>query len=204
MAIANSFKGKVNVGSGHMFSVLDSESVPEFTKENMAAVISWLDETMKEDNRIGALKGGFRASVATESLNDQDDLGFYIINELTKETATASFSLFDFNAATLAEQYPTASYEEVTVEGKTWGLGAVGGLANNNSVAHVLVFMHHDADKGDTVYVMKGKNTNGFDVQFAGDGVQPFALNMNLEAMDDKGHFMFPINCAKGHTWSHV
>lgn len=199
---------KIAYGSGKVFTkdfvkadfpaVADGKAI---TDEEMAALIAFVKGIVtNEDLRIGALKDGYQFNIETEKITDQDDLGEFKIDDITKETGTVQFKIFNFNAETISKQYPTAQYYKDSKTG--FGVGTVGGLAHLDNTAKVIVFLHNDKMHGDTITIAVGKNTSGFEMIYKQDSVTPFSVNFECEPVDDAGHVMIILDAPKDYKWN--
>lgn len=198
---------KTYYGSGRFYTDdYDSATFPapadpkNITKAEKDALVKFIAERLNEDYQIGYLKGGYQFSVKTDTLSDKSDLGEMKIDVITQETATVAISLFNANAKTIADQYPTAKYSEV--EG--FGITTVGGVGSINETEKVLIFKHDDNKHGDTVVLAMGKNTSGFDAVWKQDSVTPFPVNYAVQPFDDEGNFVIMIDCPAGTKWDEL
>ncbi len=198
---------KTYYGSGKVYSAdYDASTFPKvkdlrkITSEEATAVISFITGVMTEDNQIGYLKDGYEVKVETSNLSDKSDLGEMKVDTITDEKGTSNFKLFNANGETIAKQYPTAKHSKDTESGFEFTF--VGGLDSSDETVHVVVFKHDDKKYGDTVVVVIGKNTSGFDAVWKQDSVTPFACSYALEPFYDSGEFLLICDCKAGHVWT--
>lgn len=198
---------KTYYGSGRVYSAdYDASTFPKvadtkaITPEEAAAIIKFISGIMVEDNQIGYLKDGYKVKVETSNLSDKSDLGEMKIDVISDEKGTSNFKLFNANGETIAKQYPTAKHSKDTTSG--FGFTFVGGLGNMDETVHVVAFKHDDKKYGDTVVVVIGKNTSGFDAVWKQDNVTPFACAYALEPFYDSGEFMLMVDAKAGHVWT--
>lgn len=197
---------KTFYGSGRVYSAAYIESEfpkivdPEKpTQEEIEAVCAYIKKYLKEEYQIGYLKGGYQFNVTTNTLSDKSDLGEMKIDVISEETATVQFGLFNANAKTIADQYPTAryGYNEET----EFGIATIGGLGQIDETPHVLIFKHDDNAHGDTLVIAVGINTSGFDAIWKQDSVTPFNVNYAVQPYNDIGNFAMIIDAKKGYDW---
>ena len=186
---------KTLYGSGKIystdFSASEFPTVADFKNLSNAeatAILTYCKSVCVPENRIGLLKGGYQFSLATESLSDQDDLGELKVDVIKKETGTVNFKLFNVDGKTIASQYPTATYSEVTGVGS---LAAIGGLGHIDETTHVIIFHRIDKAKGDTYAIAAGKNISGLTVGFNPDSVTPLDVSIACEPLNDAGNLVW-------------
>ena len=175
-------------GSGTVYEMelTDQITIPT-TKE---AIKTFVETNCTAANQIGYLKNGFQFELTTENLEDQSDLGEMKVSLITKENATASFALFNANGETISRLYPTAK--------TTAGVTVIGGLANATQAEHVIIFVgaNKNADSEQTVAIMVGKNTSGFNINFNPDSVEPFACQYTITPYNTDGNLYVTADIA--------
>lgn len=199
---------KTYYGSGRFYTDdYDGATFPapadpkNITADEKEALVQFIAERLNENYQIGYLKNGYQFSVKAETLSDKSDLGEMKIDVITDETATVAISLFNANAKTIAEQYPTA-YNSETEDG--FSITTIGGVGDINETEKVLIFKHDDNKHGDTVVIAIGKNTSGFDAVWKQDSVTPFTVNYAVEPYNAKGNFAMFIDCPPGVKWDEL
>lgn len=209
---ANLKNQRVFKGSGDIYAVKydgtlefpELETDPTTKKvtvsaENETAIFTALKTIRTEDNRLGALKDGFKYSDQLEVLEDQDDLGYITVQEVTKETAANEFKLFNANGETIQKVHPTASTGEGTQGLKVTKMG---GLTNKNDDEYYVMFVHQDTQNGDIVLLTRGKNLSGLDINFAGSEVSPLQCKYNAQPLDDTGTLIYIFELPKKFDWA--
>lgn len=199
-------------GSGDIYAVRydGTLTVPKFeidaktkevtvTAENETAVHTFLRTVRTEDNRLGALKGGFKYTENLELLEDQDDMGYLKVSEVSKETAVNEFGIFNVNGEAIAKMHPLASTG--TADGGT-RVTAIGGLTNKNDDEYWLMFVHQDTQNGDIVLLTRGKNVSGLEIAFSGDSVSPMQCKYNAQPLDEGGTLIYIFELPKGFKWA--
>lgn len=173
--------------------------VVTISDENETAIFTALAAIRKEENRLGALKNGFKYNESLEVLEDQDDMGYIKVSEITKETATNEFGLFNVNGETISRMHPLASTGEST---KGMRVTAMGGLANKNDDEYFLMFVHPDTQNGDIVLLTRGKNISGLELAFDGSNVSPVNCKYNAQALDGSGTLIYIFELPKKFNWT--
>ena len=204
---------RVFKGSGDMFSLRYDGTLdfPELeidpttktvviTDENETAIFAGLKKIRgdSEENRLGALKGGYKYTESLELLEDQDDLGYIKVSEIVKETAVNEFKLFNANGETISKMHPLAS---TGVSKNNMRVTAVGGLNNKNDDEHYLMFVHKDTANGDIVLLTRGKNVSGLEAAFDGSNVTPLSCKYNAQPLDSKGTLIYIFELPKKFDW---
>lgn len=168
------------LGSGHLH-------VDEISEEELAAAaanwVSFLNDFVKEQSHlIGRVKGGASIEYSTEKTEDQDDLGYVVIEEVTKEKVTLKSGVMTWNGETLATLCATA---RVTIDEKT-GIVTVkiGGLGNQNNKRYIICFEHHSHLLRVAII---GKNNEGFTFSFEQDKATVIDALFRAEALDSEG-----------------
>ena len=193
-------KKKTFYGSGKVYGVkLSNITYPILSK---AAILANLASWMVEENQMGYVKGGFKFSISTETLDDQSDLGEMRVNLITKEKGTANFALFNANAETVAKWYPTGSVDTIADTHGTVEVAEVGGIQNMDDSMFIIIFHHQDTNNGDTIAVSVGKNMQGFDAEWTPDKVTPFACQFECQPYDNTGKLYMQVDTPVGYPWS--
>ncbi len=158
------------LGSGHLhFQKFDT--LPETYDEFFNS----------EENLLGRIKGGASVEYTTEKYEDQDDLGYVVIEEITKEKVVLKSGLMTWNGDTLAKLCSTA---RVSTDEKGITTVKIGGLGNQNSDRYLLGFEHKDKKLR---VIIVGRNTEGFTFSFKQDSVTVIDAQFRAEALDDEG-----------------
>lgn len=166
------------LGSGHLH-VDEIDELPE-TEEALETFIN--EFFSKESNLLGRIKGGASVEYTTEKIEDQDDLGFVVIEEVTKEKVTLKSGVMTWNGETLATLCSTA---RVTTNETTKVVTVkIGGLANQNNKRYVIGFEHHS-------HLLRvliiGKNNEGFTFSFEQDKATVIDALFRAAALDNEG-----------------
>lgn len=208
---------RVFKGSGDMYTLKydssDSSAVKfpelEIDPKTKTVVISDDNETAifaalkaiygdGEENRLGALKGGYKYTENLELLEDQDDLGYITVSEIVKETAVNEFALFNANGETIKKMHPLAS-SGTSKSGMR--VTPIGGLNNKNDDEHYLMFVHKDTMNGDIVLLTRGKNVSGLEIAFDASNVSPLNCKYNAQSLDSKGTLIYIFELPKNFDW---
>lgn len=136
----------------------------------------------KENNLLGRVKGGASVEYTTEKTEDQDDLGYVVIEEITKEKVTLKSGVMTWNGETLKTICSTAR----TSTDETTGVTTVkiGGLGNQNNKRYIIGFEHHSHKLRVAIV---GKNNEGFTFSFEQDKATVIDALFRAEALDDTG-----------------
>ena len=172
--------------------------VVTITDENETAIFTALAAIRKEINRLGALKNGFKYNESLEVLEDQDDMGYIKVSEITKETAVNEFGLFNANGETISKMHPLAS---TGTSKNGMHVTAMGGLANKNDDEYFLMFVHPDTQNGDIVLLTRGKNVSGLELAFDGSNVSPVNCKYNAQSLDGSGTLIYIFELPKKFNW---
>ena len=187
-------------GSGKVYGKkLTAVSYPIFTKDNILAKLA---ELMVPENLMGYVKNGFTYSLETESLDDQSDLGEMKVNIITKEKGKCTFALFNANAETIANWYPTGVTDDVTSADGTVRVAQVGGIGNMDDCQFIIAFHHQDKANGDSIAVCVGKNMKGFDAAWTPGQVTPFACEFEAQPYTKKGRIYMQVDTPVGYPWT--
>jgi len=193
-------KKKTFYGSGKLYGVkLSTITYPILSEDTILAnLANW----MVEANQMGYVKGGFKFSIKTETLDDQSDLGEMRVNLITKETGTCNFALFNANSETVAKWYPTGRTNTVATEHGNVDIAKVGGIENMDDSLFIIIFHHQDTTNGDTIAVSVGKNMQGFDAEWTPEKVTPFACQFECQPYDDSGSLYMQADTPVGYPWA--
>ncbi|MCM1023818.1 MAG: hypothetical protein NC395_07140 [Prevotella sp.] len=167
------------LGSGHLHvGEADLDALPKTSAE-------WLtylnDFCKKEDNLLGRIKGGASVEYTTEKTEDEDDLGYVVIEEITKEKVTLKSGMMTWNGETLETLCATAR-KETDENGIT--TVKIGGLGNRNDKAYIICFEHHSHKLRVAIV---GKNNEGFTFSFEQDKATVIDVLFRAQAMDSEG-----------------
>lgn len=168
------------LGSGHLH--VDGISDEELA----AAAADWVqflnDFIQEQSHLLGRIKGGASVEYSTEKTEDQDDLGYVVIEEVTKEKVTLKSGVMTWNGETLATLCTTA---RVTTDEDT-GIVTVkiGGLGNQNNKRYIICFEHHSHLLRVAII---GKNNEGFTFSFEQDKATVIDALFRAEALDSEG-----------------
>ena len=159
------------LGSGHLH-------IQEFTTE---LPTDWNDFFSSTDNLIGRIKGGASIEYTTEKYEDEDDLGYVVIEDITKEKVILKTGVMTWDGNTLAKL-------GTTVRTSTGNDGMVtvklGGLGNQTTARWVIGFEHKDRNLR---VIIVGRNTEGFTFDFKQDSATVIDCQFRAEASDSEG-----------------
>lgn len=163
------------LGSGHLHVELrDAATFDPDTYE-------WDKFFTSQTNLIGRIKGGAKFEYSTEKYEDEDDLGYVKISEITKENVKLTSGVMTWNGEVLAALCSTA---RVTDSSDGSQRIKIGGLANQNDKVYIIGF-EHKSKKLRVIIV--GKNTEGFSFDFKQDSATVIDTVFTAEAADDEG-----------------
>ena len=143
----------ITLGSGNLYIDTYTETLPEF--ENI----------IKEEKRLGFIKGGAKLTYTGEVYETSDDLGRVSKRKITSEDVKLTSGIMTWNGNTLKYLCSTARVTE-TEEKRTI---KIGGAENDNGEQYVIVFEHEDKADGNVRIMIVGQNTKGFELTFAKD-----------------------------------
>ncbi|MBQ8177252.1 MAG: cadherin-like beta sandwich domain-containing protein [Oscillospiraceae bacterium] len=159
------------LGSGHLH-------IQEFEGE---LPTEWDRFFKSTDNLIGRIKGGAAFAYTTEKYEDEDDLGYVVIEEITKEKVTMKSGVMTWIPETLTRLCSTARTEELddgVIRVK------IGGLGNQSNTRYVIGFEHKDKNLR---VIIVGRNTEGFTFDFKQDSATVIDCQFRAEAADGEG-----------------
>ncbi len=167
------------LGSGHLrVDEIDDKNIPKTDDE----WIQFLNNFIKEHDVLGRIKGGASVDYTTEKTEDQDDLGYVIIEIIKKEKVELKSGLMTWDGETLEKLCATA---RVTIDENT-GIVTVklGGLGNQNNKRYIICFEHYSHLLRVAII---GKNNEGFSFSFDQDKATVIDAVFRAEALDDDG-----------------
>lgn len=167
-------KKEYTLGSGHLH-IAEYDST--FDPDNY----EWDTFFASEDNLLGRIKGGAKFEYSTEKFEDEDDLGFVKISEVTKENVSLTSGVMTWNGEVLAALCSTA---RVTTNPDGTQRVKIGGLGNQNDKRYVIGF-EHKSKKLRVIIV--GHNTEGFSFEFSQDNATVIDCVFTAEAADSEG-----------------
>lgn len=163
------------LGSGHLHIELrDAATFDPDTYE-------WDKFFTSQTNLIGRIKGGAKFEYSTEKYEDEDDLGYVKISEITKENVKLTSGVMTWNGEVLAALCSTARVNNNSDGSQRI---KIGGLANQNDKVYIIGF-EHKSKKLRVIIV--GKNTEGFSFDFKKDSATVIDTVFTAEAADDEG-----------------
>lgn len=179
----NNFELKeYTLGSGHIH-IADAVDIPKTEAEFKTFLNTFFES---QDNILGRVKGGASVEYTTEKTEDQDDLGFVVIEEITKEKVTLKSGVMTWNGETLKRICSTA---RVTYDKDTnVAIVKIGGLDNQDGKRYIIGF-EHKSKKLRVVII--GKNNEGFTFSFAQDKATVIDVLFRAEALDDEGTLIY-------------
>lgn len=164
---------KYTLGSGHLhIEPFVEGEFPENFDEFFAS----------ETNLLGRIKGGAEIAYSTEKYEDEDDLGYVKISEITKENVTLTSGVMTWNGETLKTLCSTARVTEDSTTGKV--TVKIGGLANQKDTRYIIGFEH--VSKKLRVIIV-GHNTEGFTFSFKQDSATVIDTVFTAEPSDNEG-----------------
>ncbi len=155
------------------------------TAEEATAIDAYVKAIAVTENWIGLIKGGYTFASTVNAMSDQDDMGILKVDDITDETATNTFSLFNANAETIKNVYPMAKYAENAE--KKLKLASLGGKANKTDDTFDILFVHPDTREGDLCIYTIGKNIEGLTIQFQPGSVTPLPCSYAAQTIDGTG-----------------
>lgn len=164
---------RIVLGSGTLYCVLYKDEIP--------ADYSTIE---KEENILGAIKGGASIEYENERYTAVDDSGKVKKSRMTGESAKLKAGLISFNGKTLEQLCNTARATETT--GKR--ITKIGGLDNYVERYYIYLFVHKDAIDGDIRVLIVGNNSVGLSIELKND--EETQLDPEFEAyplIDDEG-----------------
>lgn len=167
------------LGSGHWrVKEIEDKDIPT-TDE---AWIQFVTDLIKNHPVLGRIKGGASIDYTTEKTEDQDDLGYVILDMIKSEKVEFKTGVMTWDGDTLEKLCATA---RVTTDDETNIVTVkVGGLGNQNSKRYVSCFEHYSHLLR---VVIIGKNTNGFSITFEQDKATVIDAVFRAEALDNDG-----------------
>lgn len=163
------------LGSGHLH--VEQRDAATFDPDTY----EWDKFFTSQTNLIGRIKGGAKFEYSTEKYEDEDDLGYVKISEITKENVKLTSGVMTWNGEVLAALCSTA---RVTDNSDGSQRIKIGGLANQNDKVYIIGF-EHKSKKLRVIIV--GKNTEGFSFDFKQDSATVIDTVFTAEAADDEG-----------------
>lgn len=158
------------LGSGHLH-------IQEFT----TLPTDWDTFFSSTDNLIGRIKGGASIEYTTEKYEDEDDLGYVVIEDITKEKVILKTGVMTWDGDTLAKLCTTAR-TTTAADGTT--TVKIGGLGNQTNTRWVIGFEHKDKNLR---VIIVGRNTEGFTFDFKQDSATVIDCQFRAEASDSEG-----------------
>lgn len=135
-----------------------------------------------QTNLLGRIKGGASLEYTTEKTEDQDDLGFVVLEELKSEKVILKSGMMTWNGETLAAICATARVSPPDENGIV--TVKIGGLGNRNGKTYVIGFEHYS--KKLRVLII-GKNNEGFTFSFDPEKATVIDVQFRAEALDNEG-----------------
>lgn len=148
---------KIVLGSGKLYTA-------EFTGE-IGDLKALIQQIAVEENLLGLISGGATVEYKPEYYEAKDDLGIASKTVITNEDASMKSGVMTWNGNTLKKICATA---RVTEEN---GLRIVkiGGVSKQDGKDYMILFVHEDAQDGNTYVLIVGSNQSGFSFAFAKD-----------------------------------
>ena len=158
------------LGSGHLH-------IEEFT----TLPADWDDFFNSTENLIGRIKGGASIEYTTEKYEDEDDLGYVVIEDITKEKVILKTGVMTWDGDTLAKLGTTV---RSTTGADGMATVKLGGLGNQTNTRWVIGFEHKDKNLR---VIIVGRNTEGFTSDFKQDSATVIDCQFRAEASDSEG-----------------
>ena len=171
-------KEKIILGSGVDYCM-------EFTGD-----IPTDEEIEKEENRLGAIKGGATLNYKPTTYTEKDDSGKVSKTVTTEEEVTYKMGLITFNATVLDKLTATGTVVDETVGDKKRRTIKIGGVDNDNGKKWLHRFVHKDKADGDVRITIVGTNKSGFSLAFAKDKGTTIEPEITAEPLDNEGHLI--------------
>lgn len=164
---------KIVLGSGKLYTA-------EFTGE-IGDLKALIQQIAVEANLLGLISGGATVEYKPEYYEAEDDLGIVSKTVLTKEDASMKSGVMTWNGNTLKKICATA---RVTEEN---GLRVVkiGGVSKQDGKDYIILFVHEDAQDGNTYVLIVGSNQSGFSFAFAKDKETVIDVEFKAKSMID-------------------
>lgn len=169
--MAKGTKKKITLGSGHLYLMAFSESMPT------------VDTICVEENRLGYIKGGASLEYTEETYEEKDDLGFVSKIITTNEEALLKCGLLTWNGETLQKLIDRC--KTTTTAGKR--TTKIGGAGNAQGGYYAICFHQPDKVDGDLWVLIKGRNTAGATLTFAADAGTVVEPEFKAMPHDDDG-----------------
>ena len=163
------------LGSGHLH--VEQRDAATFNPDTY----EWDKFFASQTNILGRIKGGAAFEYSTEKYEDEDDLGYVKISEVTKENVKLTSGVMTWNGEVLATLCSTA---RVTDNDDGSQRVKIGGLGNQDDKVYIIGF-EHKSKKLRVIIV--GKNTEGFSFNFKQDSATVIDTVFTAEAADDEG-----------------
>lgn len=135
-----------------------------------------------QTNILGRVKGGASLEYTTEKTEDQDDLGYIVIEETKSEKVILKSGMMTWNGETIAAVCATARVSPPDENGIV--TVKIGGLGNRNGKTYVIGFEHYS--KKLRVLII-GKNNEGFTFSFDPEKATVIDVQFRAEALDNEG-----------------
>lgn len=175
----NKHKKEHILGSGHLrVAEIDEKNIPKTEDE----WVQFLNNFIKEKDVLGRIKGGASLDYTTEKTEDQDDLGYVIIEIIKKEKVELKSGMMTWDGETLETLCATARVKTDPATGIT--TIKIGGLGNQNNKRYIICFEHYSHLFRVAII---GKNNDGFSISFEQDKATVIDAVFRAEAMDDDG-----------------
>ena len=199
---------RVFKGSGEIFVREHSDSKPfpapadieNITQEEFAAIAAYLVEIKKAENELGYIKNGYTFTETMTAVSDAPDLGQMRVDDISEETASNAFALFNANGETIKKMHPLARTGTEGTSG--FRLTSVGGIKNKNDASYDMLFVHSDTVNGDICIFTVGKNVEGLTLQFQPTTVTPLPVTYAAQAIDNTGTLAHVIELPVGFDWA--
>lgn len=146
-------KKTITLGSGKIYLQAYADTMPT------------VDDLCKEENLLGAIKGGAALEYTQETYEEKDDLGTVSKIITTSEEALLKCGIVTWNGDTLKKLIDRCKVEEK--EGKR--ITKIGGAGNAQGGHYAICFAHEDKTDGNLWILIKGLNTAGATLTFATD-----------------------------------
>lgn len=174
-------KKTITLGSGSLFIREFTGSVPSGAVE----LKKFYEELETLENELGKISSGAKLDYAPEFYTATDDLGTVKKTILQSEEVTLSSGILTWNAKTLEKLCATGRVEEDSAQGLR--IIKIGGLNNQVNKDYIVHFLHRDAKDGDVRITIVGKNTSGFNLEFAKDKETVTDAEFKAVPADDEG-----------------
>lgn len=169
-------KDTLTLGSGKIYLWEDDNDYAD-----VPAIIAKL----KDDVKLGNIKGGAALEYTEETTEEKDDLGLVSKVVTTSEEAILKCGLITWNGKTLSDLVDRCQVTEDNSTGLR--ITRIGGAGNAKGKYYTIVFAHEDKKDGNVYIIIRGRNTAGATLTYATDAGTVVEPEFKALPNDDKG-----------------